>query len=207
MTLAQQINKLTRSVPAWPIYPAVAAIGAWYFWLAISGGYIDPQAQLEHSVGLLALKLLVVTLAITPLRNWTKVSLIKYRRALGVSAFFLVLYHLCVWAFLDVQRLDHVIADIMKRPYITIGMLGFVLLIPPAVTSNNLSIRRLGGMAWKKVHYLTYPAILLGAVHFVMLRKGWQVEPLVYLALICVLLLMRVKWRRLVPVLQPGGGA
>ncbi len=71
-----------------------------------------------------------------------------------------------------------------------------MLLLPLALTSNNLSIRKLGPLAWRQLHWLTYPAVLLGAVHFVWLRKGWQLQPLVYLALIVVLLLMRVKWRR-----------
>jgi sulfoxide reductase heme-binding subunit YedZ len=197
MTLAKRINGWTRRVPAWPIYPIGAAFGAWYFWLALSGAWIDPVAQLEHAIGLLALKVLIAVLVISPLREWTKISLVKYRRALGVTAFFLVLYHLSVWWLLDVQEFGRVVADIMKRPYITIGMLAFALLVPIAATSNDLSIRKLGFEAWKRIHYLSYPAIFLGGVHFVMLRKGWQIEPLVYLAIITVLLLMRVKWRRL----------
>jgi sulfoxide reductase heme-binding subunit YedZ len=208
MSPAKRINKLTRSVPAWPIYVFGAAMGGWYFWLAISGVYIDPVAQLEHAIGLLALKFLVAVLAITPLREATKITLVKYRRALGVTAFFLVLYHLCVWAFLDVQTLGRVVADIMKRPYITIGMAALTMLTPLAITSNDLSIRKLGFAAWQRIHYLAYPAILFGGIHFVMLRKGWQLQPLVYLALIAALLLWRVKWRRMVPaVLQTGSGA
>lgn len=201
MTLAKRINGWTRRVPAWPIYVLGAAFGAWYFWLALSGAWIDPVAQLERAIGLLALKFLIAVLVITPLREWTRVSLVKYRRALGVTAFFLVLYHLSVWWLLDVQELGRVVADIVKRPYITIGMTAFVLLVPIAATSNDWSIRKLGFEAWKRIHYFTYPAIFLGGVHFVMLRKGWQLQPLIYLAIIAVLLLMRVKWRRL-PVLQ-----
>ena len=197
MTLAQRINGWTRHVPAWPIYAILAAWGGWYFWQALNGAYVDPVADLEHRIGLLALQVLIAVLAITPIRNLTKVNLLRYRRALGVSAFFLVLYHLLVWALLDVQTLGRIVADIMKRPYITIGMIAFVALIPAAVTSNNLSIRKLGPKVWRRIHWLTYPAVFLGAVHFVMLRKGWQVEPLTYLAIIAVLLLYRVKWRRL----------
>lgn len=207
MTLAQRINGWTRRVPAWPIYPIGAAWGAWYFWLALSGAWVDPVAQLEHAIGILALQVLVAVLAITPLRDLTRVSLVKYRRALGVTAFFLVLYHLCVWAFLDVQTLGRVVADIVKRPYITIGMLAFVILIPIAATSNNWSIRRLGPVVWRRIHWFTYPAIVLGGVHFVMLRKGWQIEPLVYLALITVLLLYRMRRLRLgAGVLRTGRG-
>ena len=205
MTWAQRINGWLRKVPAWPIYPIGAAWGAWYFWLALSGAWIDPVAQLEHAVGLLALKLLVAVLAITPLRNLTRINLVKFRRALGVTAFFLVLYHLLVWWFLDVQSFSRVVADIVKRPYITIGMAAFVVLIPLAATSNNWSIRRMGPLAWRKLHWLTYAAVLLGAVHFVWLRKGWQVQPLTYFAIISVLLLMRVDWRGLLPTRTAAG--
>jgi sulfoxide reductase heme-binding subunit YedZ len=205
MTLAKRINGWTRRIPAWPIYVIFVGVGAWYFWLAASGAWIDPVAQLEHAIGLLALQVLIAVLAISPLRVWTKISLVKYRRALGVTAFFLVLYHLSVWWLLDVQELGRAVADILKRPYITIGMAAFVMLVPIAATSNDLSIRRLGFEAWKRIHYLTYPAIFLGGVHFVMLRKGWQLEPLIYLGVITVLLLMRVKWRRL--AVLPGSRA
>jgi sulfoxide reductase heme-binding subunit YedZ len=73
-------------------------------------------------------------------------------------------------------------------------MAGFVLMLPLAVTSNNFALRRMGGKAWRRLHWLTYPAGVLGAVHFVLLRKGWQLEPLIYLAIIVGLLLIRLVW-------------
>lgn len=199
MTHAQRINGWLRKVPAWPIYPIFALWGGWYFYLALTrntGIWTNQVQGLEHVVGLLALKLLIAILAITPIRTHTGVNLVKFRRALGVTAFFLVLYHFLVWWFLDVQSLSRVVADIVKRPYITFGMGALVLLIPLALTSNNLSIRKLGPLAWRRLHWLTYPAVLLAAVHFVWLRKGWQAEPLIYLGVIAVLLAIRVKWRR-----------
>ena len=92
---------------------------------------------------------------------------------------------------LDVQDPARIWADIVKRPYITVGMAAFVLLIPLAATSNNLSVRKLGP-TWRKLHKLVYPAAILGAVHFVMLAKGFQIEPLIYLAIIMVLLALRL---------------
>ena len=80
-------------------------------------------------------------LLVTPLRKWTGVNLLKFRRAIGVSAFFLVLAHFSVWAVLDVQSLERVWTEIVKRPYVTVGMASFVLMIPLALTSNNLSVR------------------------------------------------------------------
>ena len=92
---------------------------------------------------------------------------------------------------LDVQSPGRVWADILKRPYITIGMAAFVLMIPLALTSNNRSVRALGA-AWRRLHLFTYPIAILAALHFIWLRKGFQLEPLVYLAVILGLLALRV---------------
>ncbi|MEL6380801.1 MAG: ferric reductase-like transmembrane domain-containing protein, partial [Pseudomonadota bacterium] len=99
--------------------------------------------------------------------------------------------HLLVWAVLDVQAVDRVIADIIKRPYITIGMAAFALMIPLAFTSNNRSVRWLGPV-WRRLHLLTYPVAILAAVHFIWLSKGFQLEPLAYMAVILALLALRV---------------
>jgi methionine sulfoxide reductase heme-binding subunit len=197
MTFAQRINGYLRKVPAWPIYVLAPILPAWWYYQALNNQLgADPVKTLEHSIGLLGLKFLIVALAITPLRDHTKISLIKYRRAIGVSAFFLICAHLFVWLYYDVQYLSEVWKGIVKRPYITIGMAALVLMIPVAATSNNLSIRKMGPIQWKRWHYLTYPAILLGGIHFVMLRKTYQVQPLVYLTLILLLLALRIRWNR-----------
>jgi len=83
-------------------------------------------------------------------------------------------------------------ADIIKRPYITIGMLGFSLLIPLAITSNNWSVRKLGP-AWRKLHKLTYAAVILGGAHYLMLVKTWQAEPLIYMVVILGLLALKLR--------------
>lgn len=80
----------------------------------------------------------------------------------------------------------------MKRPYIILGMAAFVLLVPLAVTSNNAAIRRLGGVRWRRLHWLVYPAAILAAAHYVILVKGWQTEPLLYMAVILGLLGLRI---------------
>jgi sulfoxide reductase heme-binding subunit YedZ len=121
------------------------------------------------------------------------VNLTKFRRALGLLTFFYVFLHLLVWLVLDVQILSQIWADIIKRPYITIGMVGFLLLIPLAITSNNRSIRKLGPKTWRRLHQLTYLTAILGAVHFVMLSKGFQIEPLIYLGTVLVLVATRIK--------------
>ncbi len=128
---------------------------------------------------------------ITPLRVWAGINLIRFRRAVGLLAFYYISAHLLAWLLLDIRDPARIWADIVKRPYITIGMLGFLTLVPLAITSNNASIRKLGAR-WRKLHWLVYAAVPLGAVHFVMLRKGWQIEPLVYLAIVAALLAVRL---------------
>jgi len=189
-----RVNAGLRRVPPWTLYIAGAGWGGWLFWLAATGGLgVEPIEALEHRYGELALQLVVAGLAVTPLRQHLGLNLMPFRRAIGVLAFFFVLAHFLVWAVLDVQRLSAIWADIVERPYVTIGMAGFVLLIPLAVTSNNWAVRRLGGLKWRKLHRLVYPAAVLGAVHYVWLAKGFQIEPLVYLFTILGLLALRIR--------------
>lgn len=193
MTIAQRINLALSKLPVWPLYIVGALPPVWYLWLGLNGQLgIEPIKELEHRVGLLALQALIVVLAITPLRTWTGVSLIKFRRAIGLLTFYYVMCHLAVWFFLDVKIPSEIWADIVKRPYITVGMTALVLMVPLAVTSNNLSIRKLGPKRWKALHRLTYGCAVLGAVHFVMLVKGFQIEPLVYLGIVLGLLGLRL---------------
>lgn len=193
MALANPINSAARRVPAWSIYILCAGWAGWVFFLGATGGLgVEPIEALEHEYGAMALNLLVAGLAITPLRRYAGINLLKFRRAMGVSAFFLVLAHVLVWAVLDVQSLDRIWADIVKRPYVTVGMAGFLLLLPLALTSNNRAVRRLGSK-WRKLHKLTYPAVVLGAVHFLWLVKGFQWEPLIYLVVILALLATRLR--------------
>lgn len=192
----QKINGFVRRLPAWPIYIVSVAWFGWLFWQALSGAMgPDPVNALELALGTLALQLMVALLAITPARKYLGLNLIKFRRALGLAVFFFVAMHLGVWMILDVQFLGQVLNDLVKRPFITIGMASFVLMVPLALTSNNLSIRRLGPQAWNKLHKLTYAVVILGAAHNVLIQKTWETEPLVYLGIIAALLVMRIKWR------------
>ncbi|WP_375688490.1 protein-methionine-sulfoxide reductase heme-binding subunit MsrQ [Pseudooceanicola sp. LIPI14-2-Ac024] len=194
--IADHINKATRKVPAWPLYIVGALPLVWLFWQGVTGGLgVDPVKEMEHQMGLWGLWLLIAGLCITPLQRYAGIRLIKYRRAIGLLAFFYIAMHLLIWLVLDVQILGQIIADIYKRPYITIGMLAFVLLIPLALTSNNWSIRKLGPR-WRQLHKLVYVAVLLGGIHFFMLVKGFQIEPLVYLGVITVLLALRLPMAR-----------
>lgn len=192
MGLRDGINGGLRAVPAWPIYLGSLGYAGWLLWLGISDRLgAEPVKALEHALGEAALYLLVAGLAITPLRRLVGINLLKFRRAIGLACFFFVVMHLLTWAVLDVQRLDRVWADIVKRPYITVGMAALLLMIPLAVTSNNWSMRRLGPV-WRKLHLLVYPAAVLGAVHYLMLVKGIQLRPILFLILILGLLALRI---------------
>ena len=186
------INQLLRKVPTWLVYIVGLIPVPLFLYLAQTGGLgREPIKALEHELGELALKLIIVGLAITPLRKFVGLNLIKFRRSIGVLAFTYVALHLLVWLVLDVGILSQIWADILKRPYITIGMVGFVVMIPLAVTSNNWSVKRLGGK-WRRLHQLTYVAAALGGLHFIMIAKGIQLEPLIYMAVILSLLAYRL---------------
>jgi len=187
------------NVPRILVYAVGFVPAAWLFYLAFTDQIgADPVAQLEWGLGLWALRLLIATLCITPLRQLFRINLLRYRRAVGLLSFYYVLMHLSVWLVLD-RGLDlhAVLTDILRRPYITIGMAAFAILVPLALTSNNASIRRLGGKTWAKLHKLVYVAVALGAVHFVMIKKVWLIEPLVYAAIVLAVLGFRLVWPRI----------
>jgi len=192
MTATQKFNQTIRKMPPWVLYVlAVIPAGLW-FYQGLSGELgPEPINALERLYGEFALQLLVFGLAITPLRKFLNIDLIKFRRAVGLIAFFYVFLHLTVWVVLDVGVLSQIWTEIVKRPYITIGMVGFLALVPLAITSNNRMVRKLGPIKWRKLHKLTYAACLLGGVHFLMIVKGFQLEPLLYLGAIVGLLLLR----------------
>ncbi|SLN61695.1 Sulfoxide reductase heme-binding subunit YedZ [Roseivivax jejudonensis] len=194
--LADRINAAARRLPVWPLYLLGALPPLWWLWLGLTGGLgVEPIEVLEHRLGEAALQILIAGLVVSPLRRHLGVNLIRFRRALGILAFSYVFLHLLVWLVLDVQIPAQIWADIVKRPYITVGMAGFILLLPLVVTSNDRAVRRLGA-GWRKLHRLTYPAVFLGALHYVMLAKGFQFEPLLYLAAVVALLLIRLPRRR-----------
>ncbi len=197
MSATARINATVRRVPGWVLYVVGAAYAGWLFYLGATGGLgVEPIEALEHRYGKIAFQLILVGLAVTPLRQHLGLNLMCWRRAIGVLAFFFVLAHFLVWAVLDVQQISAMWADIVKRPYVTIGMVGFLCLIPLGLTSNNWSVRKMGAAAWRKLHRLVYPAAVLGAVHWVWLARGFQLEPLIYLAVTLTLLATRFRTQK-----------
>ncbi|MFA5949362.1 MAG: protein-methionine-sulfoxide reductase heme-binding subunit MsrQ [Hyphomicrobium sp.] len=181
----------------WLAKPAVYIIGVvpavWTFYLGITDQLgADPLKVLERSLGLWSLRFLVIGLAISPLRSFAGINLLRYRRAAGLLAFIYALLHVAVYVWPE-QGLDlaAILKDIIKRPYITVGLLAFLILIPLAATSNAASIRKLGS-AWQKLHRWVYLAAAAAALHFAMLVKTLTAEPLIYAALVSGLLLLRL---------------
>ncbi len=186
----------------------LAAVPAlWYAWAIYSDFTLgtrylgsDPIKEAEHAYGAWTLRWLLASLAVTPLRritgwNW----LAKHRRTLGLYAFAYGVLHLSVWAILDVQLIiddlvgwDVVWADLTKRPFITIGMLCLILMLPLVVTSTKGMIKRLG-KSWQKLHRLVYVIAILGIVHFFMAVKLDIREPGIYALILAVLLGWRVR--------------
>jgi sulfoxide reductase heme-binding subunit YedZ len=198
MDLAARVNGALRRVPPWVLYPLGLVPLAVLVAQALTGGLgIDPVKELEHQLGLYGLQLLIAGLLVTPVRRWTGVNLIRYRRAIGLLAFLYVSLHLLTWVMLDLQlRWSEIGADLIKRPYIILGMIGFLAMVPLAITSNNASVRRMGASAWARLHRLTYVAVLAGAAHYLILVKAWPLEPVLYALGAATLVALRVVWMR-----------
>ena len=190
-----KINRFFQKIPNWVLYLIAPIPAIVLFYQAINGQLgLDPLNKLEDQYGQWALQLIIVGLCISPLRKFG-INLIKQRRPIGLIAFFYVCAHLLVWLWFD-QGWDiaRIWIEIVKRPFITVGMVGFLIMIPLAITSNNRSIRKVGPKKWQKIHKLTYPLALLGGAHFMLVVKGWPLEPMIYLAIIIFLLAMRPLW-------------
>jgi sulfoxide reductase heme-binding subunit YedZ len=189
---------------AWLDVRGADPLAAFAAFLPVAGLGTDPVAEITHTTGDWALRLLLATLAMTPLRRllgapWP----IRFRRLLGLYAFFYACLHFATYLVLDLGGYwAQIFADIAKRPYITVGFTAWLLLLPLAITSTKGWIRRLG-RRWGQLHRLVYVAAVLGVLHFVWLVKSDLREPLIYAAVLALLLGMRVWWWRTRPVAAP----
>ena len=182
-----------------PLKPAVFAASlaplAWLAWGAARGALgANPIETITHETGTWTLRFLVATLAVTPLRRLSgRNELIRYRRMLGLFAFFYACLHLLTYVWLD-QFFDWagMVKDVAKRPFITAGLSAFALLVPLAVTSTAGMIRRLGGRAWRRLHRLAYAAAAMGVVHYWWLVKADTRRPRNYAVILAALLLIRL---------------
>jgi sulfoxide reductase heme-binding subunit YedZ len=164
----------------------------------------NPIEEITHRTGWWTLTLLLVTLAITPVRRITGWNgIVRFRRMLGLFAFFYAVLHLLTYVVLDLFfAFDVVLEDVMKRPYITLGFAAFCMLTVLAVTSTRGWVRRLG-KRWQRLHRIVYVAALGGVVHFYWLVKADKREPLIFGGILLALLILRLRRRpRAAPVVR-----
>lgn len=164
-------------------------------WDAIFGKLgANPVEFFLRTTGVLTLIFLLITLLVTPLRKyfaWN--NLIKFRRMLGLFAFFYGFLHLITYSIFDKSLgISAIAEDIWQRPFIAVGMFAFFLLIPLAVTSTNSMVKRLGGKNWSRLHKLTYVAAVLGVIHFWMIVKSDIFYPVLFGLILAVLLGYRI---------------
>ena len=176
------------------VFAAALAPALWLAWRTYHGDLgINPAETLQLETGIWTLRFLVFTLAITPLRRitgWNRA--IQFRRMIGLYAFFYGVLHFTTWFWLDKNfDLQEMIKDVGKRPFITVGFLGFILMIPLAVTSTQWAIRKLG-KDWASLHRLVYLSAIAGVVHYWWLVKIDIRKPLRYAVILTLLLGWRI---------------
>lgn len=202
MTAARKIGLLRLGVFVLASLPLLWLSWAW---LDLLSGYsaalgANPVEYTIRFLGISALRVLVLALAISPVAQRLRLPLLMgVRRQIGLWAFAYVALHLMVYLALDLElSLSALWSDVVKRRFITAGMAAFVLLLPLAATSSAKAVRWLGARRWQLLHRLVYPAGLLACLHFAFMVKGRQLEPLIYAGLVIVLLLVRLlprQWR------------
>ena len=200
-------RETSRARPAFWLRPAVHVVMAGpLLFLAVSWAELllwnpqslrisaEPVAYTHNGLGLMALKALVLTLAVTPVRRltgWGRVMTV--RRALGLWAFAYALLHLLFFLWMDLDgSLAELVSETAERPFILAGMIAFLAMLPLAATSSGAAIRRLGARRWRALHRLAYVAAVAGVVHFILRVKDWQAEPLAYAAFLAALLVARL---------------
>ncbi len=199
---------LPRSAVGWAkptLFCAALLPLLWFIVAAFTDGLgANPIEAVVRGLGDWALRLLLLTLAVTPLRRlsgWGWIG--RLRRMLGLYAFFYATLHVLAYVvldqFFDWTALGH---DILKRPFITVGMVAFLLLLALAITSAKRLIERLGGIRWKRIHSLIYPGAIFAVLHYAMMVKADLREPLIYAALLALLLGYRVWYRLLYKPLE-----
>lgn len=192
------INARLRQLPEWAVWLAGALPLALLVFDTLTNRLgVDPIAVIEHRLGRTAIYFLIASLVVTPLMRFGRINAVPFRRALGLLAFSYLALHVAAWVILDMGLLwSQMLRDVIKRPYLLFGMGALLLLVPLAVTSNKLSIRRLGGRGWKRLHRAVYAAVVLAGLHWLWVGKTWHTKPLVFFAVILLLLAIRLLPKR-----------
>ncbi|MDP1614158.1 MAG: protein-methionine-sulfoxide reductase heme-binding subunit MsrQ [Sulfuritalea sp.] len=181
-----------------PLFLACLVPLAYYAWGA-QADTLDGEAveALRRGLGIWALNFLLLTLAVTPLRKYTGSPWLgRLRRMLGLFVFFYATLHLATYLWLD-QSFDWpaIAQDIVKRPFIVVGLIAFLLLLPLALTSNAFALRTLGGRRWQELHRNVYLIGLLAVLHYAWMAEADAGRPLLYALLLAILLGLRIWWR------------
>ena len=190
MISSRLINKTKPTVLILLILPSLIWSG-----MFISGSLgVNPIDLLMDKLGEMALRLLILVLIVSSLSQFPLLrSLQNLRRLLGLVAFYYIFLHFSCYVFLDhFFNFTFIVKDVIKRPFITFGFLGFILLFPLVFTSTNNMVKKLTFKVWKKIHYLIYFVILLSVLHFYLLTKADKTEPLIYLGIVVLLFFLRI---------------
>jgi sulfoxide reductase heme-binding subunit YedZ len=190
---ARQVSLLKAAVFVLALVPFARMV-----WLTVTGQLVEPLEFITHGTGDWTLYFLCITLAVTPLRrlagaNW----LLKLRRMLGLFAFFYAALHFMTFLWFDhFFDLAEMWKDVLKRPFITVGFIAFVLLVPLAATSTNAMVRRLGGKRWQALHRAIYLIAPLGILHFWWMKAAKHnfAQPILFGAIVALLLGVRLYW-------------
>ena len=191
-SLFDLVRASIRRLKSWHIYVSLLVPLLFLTYDLLSGRLgVDPMRSIEKSLGITAIYILILTLCITPFSTLTGINFIRFRRAFGLMSFFYIILHLSTWLLLDMQlRWVEIVESLTRKPFIVFGMMGFLLLIPLAATSNNYSMKRLGKY-WPKLHKLIYVAIILGGIHYLMMEKTLQNDAIITFIIIIVLISLR----------------
>ena len=191
-SLFDLVRASVRRLRSWHIYVSLLVPLLFLAYDLLSGQLgVDPMRSIEKSLGVTAIYILILTLCITPFSLLTGINFIRFRRAFGLMSFFYIVLHFSTWLLLDMQlRWVEIVESLTRKPFIVFGMMGFLLLIPLAATSNNYSMKRLGKY-WPKLHKLIYVAIILGGIHYLMMEKTLQNDAIITFIIIIVLISLR----------------
>lgn len=196
--LTVSFSELLKSAAAKPLVFALCLVPLILLVIAGFTGDLgaNPVETITHETGDWALRFLLITLAITPIRNWTKnTAVMRFRRMLGLYAFFYACCHFLIWLVADHSlSLPDMLEDIVKRPYITLGFSALMVMLPLAITSNRAMIRRLG-RRWNSLHKLTYLVAILVILHYIWLVKADYLEAGIYAIITAFLLSTRLRLR------------
>ena len=191
-SLFDLVRASVRRLRSWHIYVSLLVPLLFLTYDLLSGRLgVDPMRAIEKSLGVTAIYILILTLCITPFSVLTGINFIRFRRAFGLMSFFYIILHFSTWLLLDMQlRWVEIAESLTRKPFIVFGMMGFLLLIPLAATSNNYSMKRLGKY-WPKLHKLIYVAIILGGIHYLMMEKTLQNNAIITFIIIIALISLR----------------